>query len=66
MSNCGAVDRVFLGYRSAARAALLGEYKEPIASGKSAYRAVIPCELLKNDPSLAPLLDWTNQTTYVW
>ncbi|RDL31819.1 Uncharacterized protein BP5553_09221 [Venustampulla echinocandica] len=54
------------GYRSYARSNMLGRVDEPRPSGNSAFRALIPCELLAGDPSLKPIINWEDQTTYVW
>lgn len=45
---------------------MLGSYVEPRFSGNAAYRALIHRSELESVPQLAPLLDISNQTTYVW
>ncbi|KAL6405642.1 hypothetical protein AUP68_11022 [Ilyonectria robusta] len=54
------------GYRSPARSSLLGGISEPRPSGNSAFRALIPCETLKQIPELEDYISWEAQTTHVW
>ncbi|KIV77545.1 hypothetical protein PV11_09335 [Exophiala sideris] len=53
------------GYRSRARSALKGRRDEPLFSGNSAFRALIPCSLLQDD-DLFPLINWKDQSCYAW
>ncbi len=53
------------GYRSRARSALKGRIDEPLFSGNSAFRALIPCSLLQDD-DLFPLINWKDQSCYAW
>ena len=54
-----------LGYRSRARSAMKGQVDEPLFSGNSAFRALVPCSQLQ-DPELLPLIDFKDQSNYAW